>query len=164
MKPEIIFLAGALAFLLLVAGLVYLKKRPKKINTTYCTEQWQSIQKNCADKQKWPTAVVEADRLLDEVLKRRHYKGRTTGERLVSAQHDFTNNESLWFGHKLYNRIKDDGLKKLSKQDTLEALGGFRQALKDLGALQDKIITAPTEAPPSTIIVEPAKKKVKSVD
>jgi hypothetical protein len=160
-NPEILFIAGTAAVVVLAVSLVYLKKRPKKINTSYCAEQWQLIQKNCSDKSKWPIAVTEADRLLDEVLKRRHYKGKTTGERLVSAQHDFTNNESLWFGHKLYNRIKDDGLSKLSKQDTLEALGGFRQALKDLGALQDKIITAPVEPKPSTIIVEPAKKPVK---
>lgn len=156
MKLEVLIIAGAIAFLVIVVGLVYLRRRPKKINIAMCTERWQSIQKNCADKTKWPVAVTEADRLLDEVLKRRHYKGKTTGERLVSAQHDFTNNESLWFGHKLYNRIKDDGLSKISKQDTLEALGGFRQALKDLGALQDKIITAPVEAAPSTIVVEPA--------
>lgn len=162
MKPELIIIAAAIGLLILVAGSVYLKRRPKKINTVQCAERWQSIQKNCADKSKWPVAVTEADRLLDEVLKRRHYKGKTTGERLVSAQHDFTNNESLWFGHKLYNRIKDDGLNKISKQDTLEALGGFRQALKDLGALQDKIITAPAEAAPSTIIVEPAEPKGKS--
>lgn len=161
MKLEEIIIAGAIAFLFLVCLSIYLKRRPKKINVSKCTARWQSIQKNCADKTKWPVAVTEADRLLDEVLKRRHYKGKTTGERLVSAQRDFTNNESLWFGHKLYNRIKDDGLSKISKQDTLEALGGFRQALKDLGALQDKIITAPVEAAPSTIIVEPAQTEAK---
>lgn len=135
-----------------------MKFRPRKINTGYCAERWQTIQKHCADKKEWHMAIANADRLLDDVLKRRHYKGKTTGERLVSAQHDFTNNESLWFGHKLYNRIHDDGLVKISKQDTLEALGGFRQALKDLGALQDKVITAPTVTPAPTIILEPAKK------
>lgn len=162
MTTEMKLLIGGGVALLLIIGLVIWKRRPKKINTDYCMDRWQAIQKNCADKKKWPIAVTEADRLLDEVLKRRHYKGKTTGERLVSAQHDFTNNESLWFGHKLYNRIKDDGLKLLTKQDTLEALGGFRQALKDLGALQDKIITAPAEAKPSTIVVEPIKKPVRA--
>ena len=161
MKLEALIIVGAIASFILVGGLVYLKRRPKKINVALCTERWQSIQKNCADKTKWPVAVIEADRLLDEVLKRRHYKGKTTGERLVSAQHDFTNNESLWFGHKLYNRIKDDGLNKISKQDTLEALGGFRQALKDLGALKDKIITAPAETVAPTIIVKPAQTRAK---
>ena len=125
---------------LLLILLVLLRKfRPRKINTAGCTERWQTLQKHCADKKTWHLAITDADRLLDDVLKRRLYKGKTTGERLVSAQHDFSNNESLWFGHKLYNRIQDDDFKKLSKQDTLEALGGFRQALKDLGALKDKV-------------------------
>ncbi|MDL2342050.1 MAG: hypothetical protein QFB87_03160 [Patescibacteria group bacterium] len=149
-----IYAGAGLVFLLIIVGLV-LKYRPRKINTSSCSDKWQAVQKHCADKKTWHLAVTDADRLLDDVLKRRHYKGKTTGERLVSAQHAFSNNESLWFGHKLYNRIHDDGLVKISKQDTLEALGGFRQALKDLGALQDKIITAPTETVPATIIIEP---------
>ncbi|MBC7707908.1 hypothetical protein H7Y63_01660 [Polaromonas sp.] len=158
MSPKLYVIIGAAVIVLfIIIGLV-MKFRPRKINTGYCAERWQTIQKHCADKKEWHMAIANADRLLDDVLKRRHYKGKTTGERLVSAQHDFTNNESLWFGHKLYNRIHDDGLVKISKQDTLEALGGFRQALKDLGALQDKVITAPTVTPAPTIILEPAKK------
>lgn len=151
-----LYIAGAVAgFLLLVATALIIKYRPRKINIKSCTERWQKLQKHCADKKTWHLAITDADRLLDDVLKRRHYKGKTTGERLVSAQHTFSNNESLWFGHKLNNRIHDDGLIKIKKQDTLEALGGFRQALKDLGALQDKVITAPPVAALETVIIEP---------
>ncbi len=152
----LIILAIITAVSLVTFSLV-LKLRPRKINVNSCTVRWQAIQKLCSNKKEWYLAIIEADRLLDDVLKRRHYKGKTTGERLVSAQHDFTNNESLWFGHKLYNRIHDEDLKKLRKQDTLEALGGFRQALKDLGALRDKVITAPAKTEAQTVIVEPAK-------
>lgn len=158
--------AAAVVVLLIVSGLIY-KFKPRKINTVNIAERWQALQKHCADKKTWHLAITDADRLLDDVLKRRHYKGKTTGERLVSAQHDFSHNESLWFGHKLYNRIQNDGFKKLSKQDTLQALGGFRQALKDLGALKDKIITAPAETAVEPIIIEPVqspevKKETKS--
>lgn len=152
----LIILAIIATVSLVIFGLV-LKFRPRKINVNSCTARWQAVQKLCSNKKEWYLAIIEADRLLDDVLKRRHYKGKTTGERLVSAQHDFTNNESLWFGHKLYNRINDDKLVKLRKQDTLEALGGFRQALKDLGALRDKVITAPAKTEPQTVIVEPTK-------
>ncbi len=155
MSNDIIILVALVILSLAFAGATLYRRKPKKINTDLCTVRWQELQKNCSDKKNWHVAVTEADRLLDDVLKRRHYKGKTTGERLVSAQHDFSNNESLWFGHKLYNRIKDDGLVKLTKKDTLEALGGFRQALKDLGALKDKIITAPPEAETVTVILEP---------
>lgn len=157
MTPKYYLLGiAAVLVVLVVAGLIF-KFRPRKINVASCASRWQAVQKYCSDKKTWHLAVTDADRLLDDVLKRRHYKGKTTGERLVSAQHDFTNNESLWFGHKLYNRIQDDGFKKLTKQDTLEALGGFRQALKDLGALKDKIITAPVETVAAPIVIEPVK-------
>lgn len=155
MNSKLYIYIGTGVAIILIIGLVILKLRPRKINTGNCQDRWQTLQKHCADKKTWHLAVTDADRLLDDVLKRRHYKGKTTGERLVSAQHDFTNNASLWFGHKLYNRITDEKIVKLSKQDTLEALGGFRQALKDLGALQDKIITAPAEVEVPAVIVEP---------
>lgn len=152
MNLKLYIIAGAGLVVLLLVVFLIVKFKPKKINTQQCTDRWQKLQKHCADKKTWHLAVTDADRLLDDVLKRRHYKGKTTGERLVSAQHDFSNNGSLWFGHKLYNRIQDEGLTKINKQDTLEALGGFRQALKDLGALHDKIITAPPEAAEGTVI------------
>ena len=149
-------LGGGLIFLVLIIIGLARKFVPRKINTVSCADRWQALQKHCADKKSWHLAITDADRLLDDVLKRRHYKGKTTGERLVSAQHDFTNNESLWFGHKLYNRIQDSDYRKLTKQDTLEALGGFRQALKDLGALKDRIITAPAETIIEPIVIQPA--------
>ena len=162
MNTEMLIIISGVALLVFIAAGVLLKRRPKKINTDLCTDRWRTLQKHCGDKKSWHVAVTEADRLLDDVLKRRHYKGKSTGERLVSAQHDFSNNESLWFGHKLYNRIQDEGLVKLSKRDTLEALGGFRQALKDLGALRDKVITAPPETAPVTVVLEPAAVKAKT--
>ena len=131
---------------LLLGAILFLRKRKKKLNHDDIARRWHELQMNCKDKKTWYVAVTEADRLVDEVVKKLRYKGKTTGERLVSAQHDFSNNESLWFGHKLYNRIIQDDYKKLSKQDTLEALSGFRQALKDLGALKDKPAPVAEEA------------------
>lgn len=128
---------------LIIAGLLVKKFTPGKLNSESYARRWQAVQKHCANKKSWVTAVVEADHLLDEVLKKRRYKGKTTGERLVKAQHDLKNNESVWFGHKLCNRIKQEELKKISKHDTLESLSGFRQALKDLGALKDTVRTPP---------------------
>ncbi|MBC7546389.1 hypothetical protein H7171_01440 [Candidatus Saccharibacteria bacterium] len=139
---------------LLIIALVVRKYRPRKLNSDAYTARWQAIQKNCANKKTWTVAVVEADSLLDEVLKRRKYKGKTAGERLVKAQHDLKNNESVWFGHKLCNRIKQENLKKISKHDTLESLSGFRQALKDLGALPEKVVTTPQIIKPETIAPE----------
>ncbi len=110
--------------------------RRRKLNVAHYTNRWQQLQKHCASRQTWPLAIIDADKLLADALKRRHYKGKTTGERLVAAQHMLTSNVSVWFGHKLRNRIVQDDLRKLKKKDVKEALTGFRQALRDLGALK----------------------------
>jgi hypothetical protein len=112
-------------------------RRPRrKLNPTKFKESWQELQQNCANRKTWPQAIIEADDLLDQALKKRRYKGKTTGERLVAAQHDLTSNDTVWFGHKLRNSIAQADVRKLKKSDILNALAGFRQALRDLGALE----------------------------
>ena len=150
MNLEVIYAAAAGFVGLVLIVLVIVRRRPRKLNATVLTERWLALQKNCSNKNTWPQAILEADKLLDDTLKRLRYRGKTTGERLVAAQHKLTDNESVWFGHKLRNRIQDNELKKISKQDTLEALSGFRQALKDLGALRDKPAVQPDDATKET--------------
>ncbi len=111
------------------------RRRPKKLNVKKYSERWQELQKQCVSRKTWPQAIIDADNLLDEVLKRSRFKGKTTGERLVSAQHALTSNEKVWFGHKLRKIISSADVRKLKKKDVLTALSGFRQALRDLGAL-----------------------------
>jgi hypothetical protein len=132
------YTAIAIVIVVGLIGLIVLRRRPKRLNTKRFNERWLKLQKNCSNRKTWHQAIVEADILLDEALKKRRYKGKTPGERLVAAQHALSTNEAVWFGHKLRNRIEQEGLKRITKQETLEALSGFRQALKDLGALQNE--------------------------
>lgn len=115
-------------------------RRKRRLKTKHFTKRWKELQQNCATRKTWPDAIVQADKLLDEALKKAKYKGKTTGERLVSAQHTLTSNDMVWFGHKLRNRIEgeDVDVRKLKKQDVVDALSGFREALRDLGALEKK--------------------------
>lgn len=114
------------------------RRKPKQLNQAHFTERWKALQVNCADRQSWPQAISDADRLLDDALKKARYKGKTTGERLVAAQRSLTSNDTVWLGHKLHNRIKGEevDVQKLKKKDIVIALSGFRQALRDLGALE----------------------------
>lgn len=132
----ILAIVAVVVLLLLVLGSGWLlKRRPKGLNQAYYQERWQALQALLADKSTWPLAVIDADKLLDEALKRSRYKGKTMGERLVSAQRDIKNNDDVWFGHKLRNRVVHETNVKLSKRDVKDALIGIRGALKDLGAL-----------------------------
>jgi hypothetical protein len=112
------------------------RRRKRKLNVAKFTKRWQELQGNCASRKNWPQAIIDADDLLCEALKKRRYKGKTAGERLVAAQHDLSSNETVWFGHKLRKTITSQDVRKLKKSDVLEALAGFRQALRDLGALE----------------------------
>ncbi|HEX5743959.1 MAG TPA: hypothetical protein VFX84_00700 [Candidatus Saccharimonadales bacterium] len=113
-------------------------RRRRKVKPKRFTGRWQELQKHCASRKTWPQAIAEADDLLGHALKKAGYKGKNMGERLVAAQHDLTDNERVWLGHKLRKRLSQDDIdvRKLKKQDVLDALSGFRQALRDLGALE----------------------------
>lgn len=116
-----------------------LRRKPRKLkNAAKFQERWQALQKHCATRKTWPQAVIEADDLLDEVLKKRRFKGKTTGERLVAAQHELSDNEAAWFGHKLRKKVSEEPIdvRTLKKKDIVIALAGFRQALRDLGAIE----------------------------
>lgn len=115
--------------------LPFRRRRPMK--TKRFVERWQNLQSHCASRKTWPQAIAEADELLAEALKRAGYKGKNTGERLVAAQHDLSSNETVWLGHKLCKRLAQEEIdvRKLKKKDVLDSLAGFRQALRDLGAL-----------------------------
>lgn len=135
-EPKVYFPALGVALLLLILAVFIRRRRKNRINTVYYMEKWLELQKNCVSRKTWPQAVLEADALLDEALKCRGFKGKTTGERLVSAQRSLSNNESVWFGHKYCQSVPDKDVRRLRKQDVLEALHGFRQALRDIGALE----------------------------
>ena len=121
---------AAAAALVLALLLTYIINAKIKVNYD---KRWKELQKLLGNKSSWNQAVIEADKLLDQLLKKKHYKGKTMGERLVAAQHELTANDMVWFSHKLTNKIKNDGLKP-NKNEIKKCLLGFWQALKDLGA------------------------------
>lgn len=79
--------------------------------------------------------IINADKLLDQALKDIGYSGATMGERLKSARSKFKNNNKVWEAHKLRNRIVHEPNVSLSYRDCRIALLGFKEALKDLGAI-----------------------------
>ena len=128
----IIALVGAI---ILVLVTLVGRKIPKSLNKSYFTKEWRYLQAMCGNKDTWPLAIINADKLLDTALKKRRFSGKTMGERMVSAQKKFSNNDGVWFAHKLRNRLVHEQDVVLREKDVKEALIGIRQALKDLGAL-----------------------------
>jgi hypothetical protein len=115
-----------------------LLRRKRQLKVDYFTGRWKDLQKLCGSRKTWPHALIEADNLLDEALKKSKYKGKTTGERMVAAARVFTSGDTLWVGHKLRKRVSQEevDVRTLHKKDMVIAMSGFRQALRDLGALK----------------------------
>jgi len=136
MSPEkiTVIIVGAVVLLTILA--VLFKLTPKRLKTKRYVKGWQELQAKCSDPTKWPEVLKEADELLDDALRKRKIKGKTTGERMVSAQKIFTNNDSVWFGHKLYKKYQTNPELPLTQEQMKKALLGLRQGLIDLGALK----------------------------
>lgn len=133
----ILFLLAVIAFGVVVMVLVGLlgKKAPVRLNQKHFQEGWVELLARVKTPEGMVLAVIDADKLLDEALRKRHFRGKTTGERLVAAQRELSDNDAAWFAHKLRNRLVHEPNIKLKKRECQTALAGFRQALKDLGAL-----------------------------
>lgn len=120
--------------LVFVGGLIY-RRIPKRLKAVQFVAKWRELQANLNDARSWPNAVIEADKLLDKALKKRKFRGKSMGERLVSAQKIFTDNDSVWSAHNLCKKIMADSTTSFREKDVKAALIAFRQALRDIGAL-----------------------------
>lgn len=138
MNGELIAVAiVVLVFLSAITLLIaFTKRRKKPLNTPYFIERWNKAQKLCSAKETWPLAIIDGDKLLDEALKKRGYRGKTMGERLVAAQRDISDNDGVWFAHKLRNRLVHEDDVKLRESDVKDAMICLREGLRDLGALK----------------------------
>lgn len=123
-----------------VGGAIW-ARLPKKLKNQHFVTKWKELQTCCKDKNTWPEAITQADNLLGEALKKRKFKGKSMGERMVSAQRTFSDNDMAWFAHNLYKKLKSNPEFKLKESDVKDALIGFRQALRDLGALPESQVS-----------------------
>lgn len=128
--------AVVLFFLLIVVGRLQKRFLRKKLDPAKFLERWKKLQQLCHDKSTWPLAIIDADKLLDDALKRSGYKGKSMGERLVSAERTITDRDSAWFAHKLRNKLVHEHDVQLKESMVKDALKGIRSALRDLGALE----------------------------
>ncbi|MBI3624517.1 hypothetical protein HY218_02695 [Candidatus Saccharibacteria bacterium] len=126
-------IAGSVIGVLILIGLRW--KLPRRLDVRKFISEWEDLQTLCKDKATWPQALQRADTLLDIALKRRKFKGKSLGERLVSAQRALTNNDSIWAAHNLSKKVITSTITRPPKASVKAALVAYRQALIDLGAL-----------------------------
>ncbi len=107
----------------------------RHLNQEYFQQKWLELLARVKTPDGMILAVIDADKLLDEALRKRGFSGKTMGERLVAAQRSISDNDAVWYAHKLRNRLVHEPDVKLKKSEAQNALGGFKKGLHDLGAL-----------------------------
>ncbi|MFH1392586.1 MAG: hypothetical protein ABIG90_02845 [bacterium] len=100
--------------------------------------KWQIIKKRLQsrDESNYKMAVVEADKILDNLLERAGYPGKSLGDRLkrlTPAQ--FSNLDALWQAHKLRNNIVHDIETEVKFHQAQEAVEAIQKALDELEAI-----------------------------
>ncbi len=97
--------------------------------------RWEAIQKKLAmgDEANLRLAVIDADKLLDELLMRMGYHGKSMGERLEKiTPGQFPRIQEMWEAHKLRNRIVHDTEHFPTKDEVEHALKTYGAVLEEL--------------------------------
>jgi len=93
-------------------------------------KKWREIEERAErDIEK---AVLEGDKLIDLILKRKEIGGRTMNERLKRASRLFSNFRGVKKAHFLRNKIVHEADFKLSEKEGKEALRSIEKGLRDL--------------------------------
>ena len=136
---------------LLVAGIVYVgfqvngvfrKKRTARIFDFLSSmppakrmRRWQIVLEKIesVNPSDWKLAVIDADNIIDEIIKRIGYQGTSFGERLMQIEpSDFDNLQNVWEAHKIRNRIAHEAGYAFNQNEARQAVALFEKALKEL--------------------------------
>ena len=111
---------------------------PPQPATSGLNARWEEIGRhiNSTREAEWKFAVIEADKLVDELLKGAGFPGDTMGDRLMNIQPgQLTTLQNLWEAHKIRNRLVHDVNYFLRYTEAKRAVGLYEKTLKELQAL-----------------------------
>lgn len=132
----ILFAAIVIIGIILLVIITMTRKGPTGLKKDEFRSKWLRIENSLSENESSRhLSILNADKLLDDALKARGYKGDTMGERLKSARPKLSNNNAVWAAHKLRNQIAHESDVFIKPETARHALAAFKVALKDVGAL-----------------------------
>ena len=98
---------------------------------------WKMIEEmgSSSNEHELRQAVVKADSLLDDVLKRKDMMGENMARRIKFAMHRYPELRLIWRSHHLRNQIVHEHEVRVKPHDLRSALKEYKKVLKILGAL-----------------------------
>lgn len=118
----------------MIADSVAEKDMPEKV----IVQKWQSVLDKLTkeDQDSYKLAVIEADKIFDDLLKRIGYQGKDMGERLKQlTPAQLSNLDEVWQAHKVRNQIAHQPDFKITRAQAQRAVEIYQRALEDLEAL-----------------------------
>ena len=101
--------------------------------------RWQQIEAYMASPHPsdWKIAILEADNILDDIVKKMGYPGETLGERMKHIEaSDFPMLDEAWKVHKIRNQIAHKGTDyPLARTEAENAIDTYHRLFKELGYL-----------------------------
>ena len=133
----IVLFAAVLIIGVLLFAIITLGKRSSALDVEKYRTRWLAIEQSIAkdNTASYQMAILNADKLVDQALKDRGFKGQTMGERLKSAKASLPHRDNIWQAHKLRNQLAHEPDAIVSYDQARRALAQFKQTLKDLGAI-----------------------------
>lgn len=111
----------------------------KSKETEELKKNWNEIEEKLKSESErdWKLAIIEADNLIDTVLRKKGLPGETIKERLnaLKNQNFKIDYNEIWKAHKIRNEIVHNADFNLIKQDALVAINNYKKALQDLEAI-----------------------------
>lgn len=128
----VVIIVGVLLFAIVTFG-----KRGGHLDVTKYRSNWMSVEQGLErdNTASYYKAIMDADKLVDQALKEKGFKGQSMGERLKSAKDSLPHRNDIWTAHKLRNQIAHEPNFKIDYMAARRALAQFKQTLKDLGAI-----------------------------
>lgn len=133
---------AAVAFIFLIyraykAVSTFFKSREYDLDKSGIKKRWQEIEKmlDGPGEMNYKIAVMEADKLLDFVLKSMTMSGKDMGERIRFASFKYGRLRKVWWAHVLRNQLVHEATFSLDHATAKRAIKTFRHALEELGAL-----------------------------
>lgn len=114
------------------------KEKRGRVDPEEFKDSWQGvlIHINSNNESDWKLAIIEADKLADNLLIQKGYKGDSMAERLTSIEkNELRSIDLLWEAHKTRNRIAHKTGFKLSHHEATKAISYYKEALEELTQL-----------------------------
>ncbi|MFZ2484356.1 MAG: hypothetical protein WAX80_01060 [Minisyncoccia bacterium] len=102
-------------------------------------DKWEQVLKymNSNSSSDWRLAVIEADVILEELLRSLGYEGESVGEMLKSVdKSDFLTIEHAWEAHKVRNAVAHSGGDfQLNERETRRVIGLFEKVFREFDVI-----------------------------